>query len=85
MMSDVFRKVRISLVLRVVHTCLIHPLKARIFVYPMQGSTLRLLNHLPNGQVPFQFDLPASKIYLPDVVFVTPNQGGPTFPEKKTL
>ena len=45
-----------------------------------QGSTLRLLNHLPTGQVPLHFDLPECKIYLPDVVFVTPNQGGPTFP-----
>ena len=35
MMSDVFRKVRISLVLRVVHICLIHPLKAQIIVYPI--------------------------------------------------
>ena len=35
MMSDGFRKVKISLVLRVVHICLIHPLKAQIFVYLM--------------------------------------------------
>ena len=34
-MSDGFTKVTISLVLRVVHICLIHPLKAQIFVYPM--------------------------------------------------
>ena len=32
-MSDGFTV--ISLVLRVVHVCLIHPLKAQIFVYPM--------------------------------------------------
>ena len=30
-----------------------------------QGSTLRLLNHLPTGEVPLQFDLPESKFYLP--------------------
>ena len=35
MMSDGFTKVTISLVLRVVHICLIHPLKAQIFLYPM--------------------------------------------------
>ena len=35
MMSDGFRKVKISLVLRVVHICLIHPLNAQIFVYLM--------------------------------------------------
>ena len=35
MMSDGFTKVNISLVLRVVHICLIHPLKAQIFVYLM--------------------------------------------------
>ena len=35
MMSDGFTKVKISLVLRVVHICLIHPLNAQIFVYPM--------------------------------------------------
>ena len=35
MMSNGFTKVKISLVLRVVHICLIHPLKARIFVYLM--------------------------------------------------
>ena len=35
MMSDGFTKVKISLVLRGVHICLIHPLKAQIFVYPM--------------------------------------------------
>ena len=35
MMSDGFRKVKISLVLRVVHIWLIHPLKAKIFVYLM--------------------------------------------------
>ena len=34
-MSDGFTKVKISLVLRVVHLCLIHPLKAQIFVYLM--------------------------------------------------
>ena len=34
-MSDGFTKVKISLVLRVVHISLIHPLKAQIFVYPM--------------------------------------------------
>ena len=34
-MSDGFTKVRISLVLWVVHICLIHPLKAQIFVYLM--------------------------------------------------
>ena len=50
----------------------------------MQGSTLRLLNHLPTGQVPLQFDLPECKIYLPDVVFITTNQGRTTFPEKKS-
>ena len=33
MMSDRFTKVKISLVLRVVHICLIHPLKAQMFVY----------------------------------------------------
>ena len=51
------------------------------FLFQVQGSTLRLLNHLPTGQAPLQFDLPECKIYLPDVVFITPNQGGPTFPE----
>ena len=35
MMSDGFTKVKISLVLTVVHMCLIHPLKAQIFVYLM--------------------------------------------------
>ena len=35
MMSNGFRKVKISLVLRVVHICLIHPLKAHIVVYLM--------------------------------------------------
>ena len=35
MMSDGFRKIKISLVLRVVHICLIHPLKAQICVYLM--------------------------------------------------
>ena len=50
---------------------------------PYQGSTLRLLNYLPTGQAPLQFDLPECKIYLPDVVFMTPNQAGPTFPEMK--
>ena len=35
MMSDGFTKGMISLVLRVVHICLIHPLKAKIFVYLM--------------------------------------------------
>ena len=35
MMSDGFRKVKISLILRVVHICLIHLLKAQIFVYLM--------------------------------------------------
>ena len=35
MMSDGYTKVTISLVLRVVHICLIHPLKAQIVVYPM--------------------------------------------------
>ena len=34
-MSDGFTKVKISLVLRVVHICLIHPLKAQIFFYLM--------------------------------------------------
>ena len=34
MMSDRFTKLNISLVQRVVHICLIHPLKAQIFVYP---------------------------------------------------
>ena len=34
-MSDGFTKVKISLVLRVVHMCLMHPLKAQIFVYPI--------------------------------------------------
>ena len=39
MMSDGFTKVKISLVLRVIHICLIHPLKAMIFVYlRMYGS-----------------------------------------------
>ena len=33
MMSDKFTKLNISLVLRVAHICLIHPLKAQIFVY----------------------------------------------------
>ena len=33
MMSDGFRKLKISLVLRGVHICLIHSLKAKIFVY----------------------------------------------------
>ena len=32
MMSDGFIKVKISLV---VHICLIHPLKAQVYVYPM--------------------------------------------------
>ena len=32
-MSDRFTKVKISLVLRVVHICLIHPLEAQICVY----------------------------------------------------
>ena len=35
MMSDGFTEVTISQVLRVVHICLIHPLKAQIFVYLM--------------------------------------------------
>ena len=35
MMSDRFTKGKISLVLAVVHMCLIHPLKAQIFVYLM--------------------------------------------------
>ena len=35
MMNDGFTKGRISLVLRVVHICLMHPLKAQIFVYLM--------------------------------------------------
>ena len=35
MMSDGFTKVKISLVLRVVHICFIYPLKAQIVVYPM--------------------------------------------------
>ena len=35
MMSDGFTKVKISLVLRVVHICLIHPLKAQMCVYLM--------------------------------------------------
>ena len=38
MMSDGFTKVKISLVLRVVHICLIHPLKAQMFVYLMMYS-----------------------------------------------
>ena len=39
MMSDGFTKVKISLVLRVIDICLIHPLKAMIFVYlRMYGS-----------------------------------------------
>ena len=33
MMSDRFTKLNISLVLRVVHICLIHPLKAQTVVY----------------------------------------------------
>ena len=33
MMSDGFTKLKISLVLRVIHICLIHSLKAKIFVY----------------------------------------------------
>ena len=33
MMSDGFTKLKISLVLRVIHVCLIHSLKANIFVY----------------------------------------------------
>ena len=33
MMSDGFTKLKISLVLRVIHICLIHSLKAKIFVH----------------------------------------------------
>ena len=33
MMSDGFTKLKISLVLRVIHICLIHSLKAKMFVY----------------------------------------------------
>ena len=33
MMTDRFTKLNISLVLRVVHICLIHPLKAQMFFY----------------------------------------------------
>ena len=33
MMSDGFTKLKISLVLRVIHICLIHSLKAKNFVY----------------------------------------------------
>ena len=35
MMSDGFTKLKISLVLRVIYICLIHSLKANIFVYLM--------------------------------------------------
>ena len=57
MMSDGFRKLKISLFLRGVHICLIHSLKAKIFVYlrmygrnyshlkVIKGGNLKLLNH----------------------------------------
>ena len=43
-MRDVFTKVKISLVLMVVHICVMHPLKAQTFVYLMMSG--RILTHL---------------------------------------